>query len=412
MNTILHSISTRAIVLLLACGLAGPTAAVGQTEPVGKSDRGSRQPAVRTDGTLDLNQFWSGGRATGNSPVKFTHSPMRIADIERIVPYGMMVGGHVCPIDHQYYFPKPLPASGEHFDVVSPADGHLVMIGHRVQLAGSTERQRDYDDYQLHIEHSATFYTHYDLLTKLDAGILEQLDASVRDRFARKQMSPPVHVRIPIKAGQVLGKVGGRSLDFGAIDTSVVLKGFLNPTMYGHYAWRVHTVDPFDYFDAPLRAQFLKLNPRQAEPRGGKIDFDVDGRLIGNWFREGTGGYSGTRDPRGYWMGHLAVVYHHIDPSQIIVSIGDFDGRPRQFAVVGNAPDPAKVSESTGPVKYELVMSPLGNSGQQFVGIDARVQGVLLVEVLKDRKLRVEPFIGKKAAEVTRFTEAARTYER
>ena len=98
---------------------------------------------------------------------------MRLEDVDRIIPLGMMVGGHVMPIDHQYYFPKKLAVK---HDVFSPADGHIVMIGHRVLLTGSTERKRDYDDYAVHIEHTGTLYTVYDLLTELDPAIWKLLD--------------------------------------------------------------------------------------------------------------------------------------------------------------------------------------------------------------------------------------------
>ena len=55
--------------------------------------------------------------------------------------------------------------------------------------------------------------------------------------------TPPINVRIPVKGGQVVGKVGGRSLDISVINTEVTLKGFLTPKLYGHYAGRVHVVD-------------------------------------------------------------------------------------------------------------------------------------------------------------------------
>lgn len=369
----------------------------------------------RSDGTLNLAMLWSQGRAEGKGPVRFTHSPMRLEDIERITPCGLMIGGHVCPIDHGYFYPKPLQPGQPHFDVMSPADGHIVMVGHRTQLTGSSERQREYDDYALHIEHTGTFYTFYDLLTQLDPAILSQLASATRDRFARKQMGPPVNVRIPVKAGQVVGKVGGRSLDIAVINTEVTLQGFLTPKLYGHYAWRVHVVDPFDYFDEPLKGQLLSLNVRQAKPYFGKIDYDVDGKLVGNWFREGSGGYPGDRrDPRGYWMGHLAFAYHAIESSQVIVSIGDFDGRPKQFAVKGNAPDPTQVSANDGLVKYDLVYAPFNSNGDR-IELPPQMrggQGVLLAQLLADRKLKIEVLPGKTAAEVDAFTTGAKIYER
>ena len=381
----------------------------------GRNQRPSFDSATRADGTLDLVQLWSQGRAEGKGPVRFTHSPMRLEDIERITPYGLMIGGHVCPIDHGYFYPRTLKLGQPHFDVISPADGHIVMVGHRTQLTGSSERGREYDDYALHIEHSGTFYTFCDLLTSLDPAILKQLDEATRERFARKQMGPPIHVRIPVKGGQVVGKVGGRSLDISVINTEVSLKGFLTPKLYGHYAWRVDVVDPFDYFDEPLKSQLLKLNPRKAEPRFGKIDYDIDGRLVGNWFREGSGGYPGDRrDPRGYWMGHLAFAYHHVESTQVIVSLGDFDGRPKQFAVQGNGPNPANVSVKDGVVKYELVYAPFNSNGDRIeLPPQMRgVQGVLLAQLIEDRKLKIEAFAGKTAADISVFTTGAAIYER
>ena len=49
----------------------------------------------------------------------------------------------------------------------------------------------------------------------------------------------------------------------------------MTPRLYGHYAWRVHVTDPFGCFDGALKARLLTLNPRTAEPRGGKIDYDA-----------------------------------------------------------------------------------------------------------------------------------------
>ena len=369
------------------------------------------EPKART---LDLNKMWSRGRAVGKGPLRFTHPPMRPEDIDKVLPYGLMVGGHVMPIDHGYFYPKDLKSDQPHFDVFAPADGFIVLVGHRVKLTGSTEKAREYDDYALTIEHSATFYTQYDLLTALSPAVLKQLDAAVLKRFQDKQQGPTVNVRIAVKAGDVIGTVGGRSLDFGVVNSEQTLKGLLSPELYGHYGWRVHLADPYAYFDEPLRGKLLKLNPRTAEPRCGKFDYDVDGKAVGNWFKEGTGGYAGNRDKRGYWMGHLALVYHAIDPSLVIVSVGDFDGRPRQLAVVGNGPDPAKVSAKDGVVKYELQYAPLNSGGEKIeLPRELRgVQGVLLIEVLDGRKLKAEAFPGKTAKDVTGFTIAAAVYER
>jgi hypothetical protein len=384
-------------------------AAFGRAEARDTSASSTFAASALPESITDWPAFWSQGRAEGKGAVKLTHLPMREKDIRSFTPYGLMVGGHVCPIDHCYFYPK----EGVTADVIAPAAGHIVVLSHRTQLAGSTERQRAYDDYAATIEHSGTFYTQYDLLTALDSTVLDALDATTREKMTGRQMMPQTHVRIPVKAGQVIGRVAGRSLDFGVLDFETRLTGFLTPALYGHYSWRTHLVSPFDHLETPLAKTLQKLSTRKAEPRGGRIDYDIDGRLSGNWFREGSGGYAGDRsDPRGYWMGHLAFAYHHIEPSNIVISIGDFGGRPAQHWVKGNKPDPATVSEKDGLVKYELVFGRIGNDGREYPGISPAVQSTVLCQVLPGRKLRFEAFPGQEAREVKGFTSNAKTYER
>ncbi|MFN0079841.1 MAG: hypothetical protein ACKVY0_25535 [Prosthecobacter sp.] len=387
---------------------AGPSREVAQRDNRSAGDARSMSSASNT--LTDWPAFWSQGKAKGKGPVRLTHLPMRVEDIKMFTPYGLMVGGHVCPIDHCYFYPK----DGVTVDVVAPADGFIAVLGHRTQLTGSSERGREYDDYAVTIEHSGTFYSQYDLLTSLDPLVLDALDATTRDQMTSKTTSmPQTHVRIPVKAGQVIGKVGGRSLDFGVVNFETKLTGFISPSLYGHYSWRVHLVSPFDYLDEPLNKTLQKLSARKAEPLGGKIDYDIDGKLVGNWFREGSGGYPGDRnDPRGYWMGHLAIAYHHIDLTKIVVSIGDFGGKPAQYWVKGNKPDPATIGEKDGVVKYELVYGQIGSDGKTYEGISTGVQGTVLVQVLPGRKTKFEAFPGQKGREVKGFTENAKTYER
>jgi hypothetical protein len=40
---------------------------------------------------------------------------------------------------------------------------------------------------------------------------------------------------------------------------------------------------------------------RSAAPVSGKVDFDLDGKLIGGWFQEGTKFYE--QGPGRYWLG-------------------------------------------------------------------------------------------------------------
>lgn len=207
----------------------------------------------------------------------------------------------------------------------------------------------------------------------------------------------------------------------------MTLPGFVVPAHYDREPWKIHTVDPFPHFVEPVRSDLLAKLIRQAEPRAGKIDQDVDGRLVGNWFEVGTNGYAGLR-PATYWDTHLSIVHDYLDGSQIRVGIGSFGGRADNFGVRGNTPDPANVSVETGRIAYELMRyehyarNAPSRSGMGATGVrpgddvGARnfdtVQGVILLELIEPRLLKAESFPGKTAAQVEGFTDAARLYER
>jgi hypothetical protein len=261
------------------------------------------------------------------------------------------------------------------------------------------------------MQHSCQTFTYFDLITSLDPAIKKQWQDS---KFG---------MHIPIKAGQVIGRIGGQSLDTAVYNMDLTLPGFIHTELYDAEPWKVHTDDFFEYFVEPLQSQLLAMNQRKIKPYSGKIDYDQPGKLIGNWFLEGTNGYGGVKgegpgkDGHGYWDGHLAIFYNALNGTSVTISVGRFgpDGQPQAFGVQGNLPDPAKVDQASGVVKYELIpegrgISPDGKTpqAQPF----SQVMGVALFQVLGGEKLRVEFFPGKTAAQVTGFTTAAKTYER
>ncbi len=366
--------------------------------------------APNTEPRLSRGSKVSEGQAPGRGPVKLKNFPLHLEDISSICPMGLMVGGHVTPSDHLGVAPKDPNAAVNRYDVLAMADGFVV----EVQRAprgnpdpAVPQKFRDMKMYKVTMQHTDTFWTYIGLINTLEPFILAGAGGEI-------PAGPPLRFRVPVKAGQVIGKFGGgHGIDFGVINTAVTLQGFIVPERFrGRDPLKLHTVDPFEYVDEPLKGQLLALTPRKAAPRGGKIDYDIDGRLVGNWYKQGTGGYAGFRGQLDYWLGHLSIVYHHIDSTQITVSIGDFGGQVRQFWVKGNLPDPAEVSVDTGPVKYELVYARIGSAGQTFEGIPTGVQGVLLVEMQDDRRLKVQSFPGKTASQVHGFTAEASVYER
>ena len=117
----------------------------------------------------------------------------------------------------------------------------------------------------------------------------------------------------------------------------------------------------------------------------------------------------------------MSIVYDGLDPEQIVISIGEFEGRGQQFGVKGNAPNPKDVGIGT-LVKYELVPYDYYSGNAKWDGINyaenikARntdeVRGTALFELTEARKLKAEFFPKKSANEVSGFTGNAKVYER
>ena len=363
----------------------------------------------------DVSMQFSGGRCKGKGSAKLS-SIMKIEDIGFIEPTGTVkpFGGHVTPVDHQYYHPIAESETPQ-YNVYSPMDGNIVSIQHFVRFIGeNTANAPKVDDYRVVIEHSCTFYIYFIHIKELSQKIMDEIKSMQGNQFS---------VRIPVKEGEIIGKVG-KSFDFAVIDTDVTLKGFIVPKHYEREAWKIHTVDPFDYFKEPIRTQLLSKNLRTAEPFGGKIDYDIDGKLIGNWFVENTNGYEGI-DKNRYWSTHIAILYDTLDPSHATFSLGTYEDHAEEFGVKANAPDPANVGIENGLVKYEIVpfKYTIGDTGRNWdrrsyaknikaKNDDYNIQGTILVQLISDRKLKVEIFPNKRASEVPRFTNDAIIYER
>jgi len=358
-----------------------------------------------------LSMQMSRGLCIERDDVRFTAAPADPDDLSHIFPYGLMTGSHVTPTDHQYYYWATEDAPVERYAVRSPADGVIVQANFQN------------GDYRVVIEHSCDLYTIWILIEKL-AGPLAHLDGTLSNHKYS-------YDRVPVRAGEIIGYDGGTpGFDFSLHDGRVLLSGYVRPESYTSEVWKVHTVDPYDYFEEPVRSQLLAKNVRQVEPLGGKIDYDIDGTLMGNWFVEGSNGYAGPADPQpgvGYWSTHLAIAPDPVDPRAIIVSMPDFGDHREQVAIGRLDPHPEDVTPSSGLVKYELVgwAYVRESTGEHWGGITRpfyddivvetypqHVDGVILCQLLADRRLKFEAFPGATASEVEGFTDDARTYER
>ncbi len=342
----------------------------------------------------------------GSGFVQLTHEPMDMSDVSSILPIGTLAGAHVTPIDHLYFYPKDM-TNRDAAPVYAMADGYIVSYGVRTQKVDNGAAQQP--EYQLVFQHNCSIFSYFDLLTSLEPTLAKQIN----DKGGKD-------LHIAVKSGQMVGRVGAQSLDTAVYNFDMTLKGFVNPDSYKTELYKLHTDDFFKYFNASMQSEMLAKNPRKFEPRGGKIDYDIDGKLIGNWFQTGTNGYAGAgqrvadSNGQGYWSSHLAIVPDAIHQGVIDISFGDYQGKAIQFNAKAGSPDPATISKDNGIVKYEFVAyaqsgpSPTGTSGAQ----SSQVVGTVLFQLTDTRKLTMEAFPGKTAAQVTGFTSSAKTYER
>lgn len=356
----------------------------------------------------------------GSGPVSFGTSPMRPEDIGVIIPNGAMVGAHVTPIDHMYFSPIIFKSPRDSYEVRVMADSVITAISQRTQNVGDGNNgTAKTAEYQLKFWYSCDFASYYDLITSLSPRLQAEFESH------RQNGNQSAHVQIAVKEGELVGRIGGQTLDFSVYDYTKILPGFIVPEHYLAESWKLHVVDPFPYFKEPVRNQLLALDVRQVEPRAGKIDYDIDGKLVGTWFKVGNNGFGqGGGQNTAPWRGHLSFVYDYLDPTALVISIGDYGGVSQQFGVKGNSPDPASIDQATGLHKYELAQlehyratTGVSWDGMHvFSDIKARpqiqVQGVALVQMLENRKIKFEVFPGKNAAQVSGFDDRAILYER
>lgn len=367
----------------------------------------------------------SGGNCSGSGPGTLSHSAMDPTDFSFIIPYGLMVGGHVTPIDHQYYSPASMQSARDAYPVYAMGDATLVMIEHRTSGGGDNQHVIDNptNEYRLIFTQSCTFLYYYDLVTSLDPAIQQQFDETSNGGRS-------AYVNIPVTAGQQIGRIGGQTLDFAVWDTEKPLTGFAEPEHYKQEPWKLYTADPLNYMTPDLKELWLARSPRTEEPISGKIDWDIPGKLRGSWFLEGTD-YSGDQNnPESYWTTQLSFSPDLYDNTHFVISIGNYGSRgssnsqsAQQFYANGNSPDPAEVSPDSGLVKYELVdglyKTGSGASWDRMSlahGITVETQnypaGTVIVQMIADDKIKFEVFKDKTGSEVSGFTENALIYTR
>ncbi|MQF70223.1 hypothetical protein FIM12_07840 [SAR202 cluster bacterium AD-804-J14_MRT_500m] len=366
---------------------------------------------------LDFNEFpFSCNELDGNQ-LTTTFFPTDL--ITAIEPMGRTspFNSHVTPTDHLYVH-REYSAGNEY--VLAPGDGYIVQVDRAREDSplSITDDQGKFrgeqakplvPDYRVVMMHSCALFTIFIHLGELAPAVEEASGPVLRGKtwMAGYDREP-----LLLKAGDPIARYGSQNLDWSVHDANTVLEGFVAPDRYEDERFKIHTVDPFQFYREPARAALLDKMLRQAEPRAGKIDYDIEGRIIGNWFLEGT------NDPLDAQT-QLSIVYGYIDPTQLRISIGADMGIDDSlcgpcfgsYGVRGNEPDPANIGVGAGLVKYELM-----SRDEERAWVSERVGdtslGAFLVQHLGDRRIRVEVIPGKSLEEVSGFSDKARTYRR
>lgn len=377
-----------------------------------QKDTSGLSPAIAAGKQLSSNQCEGEG-----VPYKLSRSPMDPEDFSIVIPYGLLAGGHVTPIDHQYFSPKNYNSPRDAYEVYAMGDSWITNIEHRT---GNIEHEgRHVSEYRLIFTITCTYFYYYDLVTSLAPNIQKEFDQSRSGSYNKP-------LRIKVKEGQLIGRIGGQTLDFAVWDTTKPLTGFVVPEHYSPEPWKIYTADPLDYYTDDLKQFILSRYIRTAEPISGKIDYDIDGKIIGNWFLEGTVNYAGGKEfttGGKDWIGHLSIVPEHIDPKGILVSFGDFQGQALQFFVHDLKIRPEEAGIETGIIRYDLGQyTYLKSDGEHWdrnsVAKNLRVvqtekpQHCVLLQLIETRRLKIEYLPNTNCSANLNFTVNAKFYLR
>lgn len=320
-------------------------------------------------------------------------------DIDRVHSFVGIGNLNILPEDHGgFYTPRGGHGLEPTIPVYAPADGKVLHVSRRVY----PELMPYGDDFDLDLRLSRTIVVTYAHMSGLADELLDAAGPSI-DGFEG------AGIGVEVEAGQILGYAGTQTaLDWHLKDSEI------EPSLLGgegRYPDGWGTAGCYhEYYDEPLRAQLLSITVRTVEPRCGKIDFDVAGRIVGNWFWEAEVPTLAFGD----YSTHLAIAYDWIRGDRIAIADGEGfrEGVGVRYWVKDNGPKPETIGVADGLVKYELLQAPPGNPYGELLPPDPTIVGVFLVQLLEPGRLKVERVLGKTAAQVDDFSGAARIYVR
>ena len=208
----------------------------------------------------------------------FKTSPIDVDQIRFITPLGNLnPPAHGIPTDHIYfYFADPNAREtpeARRTEFRAPADGVITTV-----FGGVGQETKVF------VRQTSTFQYYIDHLIPSVA-------------LARG---------MTLTAGQVLGTTGSAyGIDLGVINDTLTLP-FVAPTRY--IGDTLHADAPLKYYEEPVRSQLYARVQRLGPEKDGRINYDIAGRLSGNWF---VGGQTAA----------AAFAYDTYDPARVVISV-------------------------------------------------------------------------------------------
>jgi len=307
------------------------------------------------------------GNTTTNNPgagfpagtLSLTASPIDQSAIRWITPLGNLnPPSHTVPSDHIYfYFADPNAGEsivGRRTPFFAPGRGTVTFI-----IGGAGQESK------VMFRQTSTFSYYVDHVI---------LDAAMP-------------LGTVVTAGQRIGVTGeAYAVDLGVVNDSITVP-FLVPSRYNMESLNADA--PLKYFSEPLKSQLYARVQRLGPQLDGLINYDVAGRLSGNWFLQGNTSLA------------IAFVYDTYDPSRVLISSS---GLPLGvYELSPGDPAPRDVSVTSGKVLYALARTNNGpNPPHDSIPV------YLLVQLTDDTHLLSESF----SARPSDFPPAARHWTR
>jgi len=278
----------------------------------------------------------------------FTVSPIDVSSLIYITPLGAMAPwGHTLPTDHVYFYHHAGNQPYTPVPIYAPAAGRIEGISNG------------------------------------------RIDVRVDNIFlywiGPLALADGIAVGARVEAGTLLGHHSTfPAFDFAVLRSTLRLN-FVNPLRYGRDT--LTSDGPVQYFDEPVRSAIIAKVKRTGGEIDGRIDYDVDGTLSGNWFAEDLPvEVSGRGGEEYYGVRKLAFARDVFSPERQRISIGGL-GFTGLWAVPATSPDFTSVTPASGLTTFRL----MAVGEPQAPPIDSQA-GWLLVELLDAGHLRIEAF--------------------